>query len=67
MQKILFACILFIPARWDSANTFVLQLSPFVSLSLGAGFNMLLLCDLPANAAAVKQGPSYTLGININF
>jgi hypothetical protein len=50
-----------------TAHTFEPFLSPFLSLNMGGGFNMLLLCDIPLNESAVKTGPTYQLGINRNF
>jgi hypothetical protein len=55
------------PACNLTTNTFTAFLSPFLSNSLGGGFNMLLMCDLPLNHSAVETGPTYQLGINRNF
>jgi hypothetical protein len=49
------------------SNILKLFITPFVSKSLGAGFNLLFLCDLPANKSAINEGPTYRLGINRNF
>jgi hypothetical protein len=50
-----------------ATNKFTAFLSPFFSNSLGGGFNMLLMCDLPVNSYAVETGPTYQVGINRNF
>lgn len=49
------------------ADKFYLFLSPFVSKSLGAGFNVLFLYDMPINKPARDKGPTFQLGINRNF
>ena len=50
-----------------AAQKFDLFISPFLSLNITSGFNMLLLCDIPANQSATKTGPTFQLGINRNF
>jgi hypothetical protein len=49
------------------SDTFYCFLSPLVNKSLGAGFNVLLLYDIPVNKPAVTMGPTFELGINRNF
>jgi hypothetical protein len=49
------------------ANIFYLFTTLFVGKSLGAGFNILFLCDAPANKPAVEKGPTFQFGINRNI
>jgi hypothetical protein len=49
------------------AKDFTLFFTPFLSLNITSGFNMLLLCDIPTNQSAVKKGPTFQFGINRNF
>ncbi len=49
------------------SNVFYFFLSPFLSKSLGAGFNLILLADIPLNKHAVDKGPTYEIGINRIF
>jgi len=55
------------PTMNFAANNFVIFISPFVSRSLGAGFNIMFLCDIPANSLAIDRGPTFQFGINRNF
>lgn len=50
-----------------TSDEFKIFISPFVSKALGSGFNILLLCDIPANKYAVDEGPTFQIGINRNF
>jgi len=50
-----------------TASYFNLFISPFLSHSLGGGFNILVLCDIPATGATIKKGATYQLGFNRNF
>jgi hypothetical protein len=49
------------------ANIFYLYTSFFVGKSLGAGFNILFLCDIPVNKPAMGKGPTFQLGISRNI
>lgn len=49
------------------ADIFYLYVSPFFGKSLGAGFNLLFLCDIPVNKPAIGKGLVFQLGINRNI
>ena len=55
------------PAINLQSNVFYAYVSPFLSKALGAGFNLVLLADLPLNKNAVDKGPTYEIGLNRFF
>ena len=55
------------PGMNFTGSDFNLFISPFLSQSLGAGFNLLFLCDMPATGATIKKGATYQLSFNRNF
>jgi hypothetical protein len=50
-----------------TSDVFDFYISPFVSKSLGSGFNLMILCDMPVNTSANAKGPNIQIGINRNF